>query len=898
MRFGFKSDLMKNREEAYKRQHPEAQLPDSFFRDLMDDQLSRGFLNEMPDAGKWAVCNPGLTGDFKWLRFNRLPIQPGKEEENTLLENWQSVLSACHTMQLRIAFVLVRRKGSTEIYLGAGSRDGKSTVATEQLRQCMAIHMPGAELQEPSREGFVEDLLENYNRSGIVTGIPSLRGENSGVTLQTLDKLARGIHINGQEKTYAMVVIADPSSDGEIVELQQTFLNLKSEIHQYVGYSTQEGINEFKNEHSGVNLGVNYGSEKGSGELEKAAADVAVGAAVSIIEGLAMGAMVTGNPLGAAGLYLLSKGVAMAASASVNYGKGRGYSSSSSVTREYRDFIAKYCEDLIDRNVTRLEQGRNLGFWQTGIYVLTEDDVTTDSLLGILRSVYSGKDSFVEPIRVFNTGSNANIAEHIKSLNLLPLPGNEQEKKQIGEVLGIANGWHVLGRMYENFATALTTEELSIASSLPRREVPGLRMVKNAISFANNTVAPSANAINMGQLVDMGVPQQLRYRMDVNSLVRHTLVCGTTGTGKSTTCKKIIQGARSKNIPVMIIEPAKDDYVRWAIEQNKHLPEDQQYLIFMPGASQIEDVLPRPLHLSPFQPAAWKDSPVNLVQHAEALVTMLNACLPSEDVIPIIIEEAVHDCLEAEAAINGIDITEVENPQMTIYPCLYDLENAGNRIIDRKTYEKKVKENFREVLHTRFAYLERGSRGRILNVNRSTDFEQLFNRPVVINLSRLSGSKDKSLISSLLLLALQEYRISRYQYDDEYRKQAQQNKLLHLIVLEEAHNVLTRPGPNSVGTPQQAAAEMFGNMLSEIRSYGQGMMIIDQFPTRLIEDAIKNTNYKIAHRLISPEDIQVMSTAMMLRDDQANVIPSLEIGNAIVCGDMDESAAWVKVERN
>ena len=874
MKFGFSSKLMKKREEAYKKQHPEAELPDSFFRDLMDDQLGRGYLNSMPPAKEWKVSDPGLTGDFKWLRFNRLPIQPGKEEENTLLESWQSVLSACHTMNLRVAFVLVRRKGSTEIYLGANSRDGKSSTAAEQLRQCMAIHMPGAELQEPNREGFMEDLLENYTRSGVVTGIPSLRSENSGVTLQTLDKLARGIHIDGQEKTYAMVLIADPASDGEIVELQQTFLNLKSEIHQYVGHSTQEGISEFENVHTGANVGV------------------------SVMEALAMGCLVTGNPVGAVGFYLLSKSLQGAASAGVNIGKGKGYSSSSSVTREYRDFIAKYCEDLIDRNVTRLEQGRNLGFWQTGIYVLTEDNATTDSLLGILRSVYSGKDSFVEPIRVFNTGGNANIAEHIKSLNLLPLPGDEQEKKQIGQALGIQDGWHVLGRMYENFSTALTTEELSIASSLPRREVPGLRMVKNAISFANNTAAPSADAINMGQLVDMGVPQQLRYRMDVNSLVRHTLVSGTTGTGKSTTCKKIIQGARSKGVPVMIIEPAKDDYVRWAIEQNKHLPEDEQYLIIMPGVSQIENVKPMQLHICPFQPAAWKDSPVNLVQHAEALATMLNACLPSEDVIPIIIEEAVHECLESEAALNRIDITEVDNPQMSIYPCLYDLENAGNRVIDRKTYEKKVKENFREILRTRFAYLQRGTRGKILNAVRSTDFEQLFNRPVVINLSRLSGSKDKSLISSLLLLALQEYRISRYQYDDEYRKQAQQNKLLHLVVLEEAHNVLTRPGPNSVGTPQQAAAELFGNMLSEIRSYGQGMMIIDQFPTRLIEDAIKNTNYKIAHRLISPEDIRVMSTAMMLREDQANVIPALEIGNAIVCGDMDESAAWVKVERN
>lgn len=890
MLFGFNSELMKNREEAYKRQHPEAELPDSFFRDLMDDQLSRGYLNSMPGAKNWAVGEPGLAGDFNWLRFNRLPIQPGKEEENTLLESWQSVLSACHTMQLRVAFVLVRRKGSTEIYLGAGSRDGNSDTAAEQLRQCMAIHMPGAELQEPKREDYIKDLLENYTRSGVVTGIPSLRSEHSGVTLQTLDKLARGIHMDGQEKSYAMVVIADPASDGEIVELQQTFLNLKSEIHQYVGYSTTESATEQHNEHSGVNMGLNYANEKSSGNAKS------VG--VSMIEGLAMGALITGNPLGAAGMYLLSKGVAMAASASVNYGKGRGYSSTSSVTREYRDFIAKYCEDLIDRNITRLEQGRNLGFWQTGIYVLTDDDATTDSVLGILRSVYSGKDSFVEPIRVFNTGSNGKIAEHIQSLNLLPLPGNPQEKNEVGQALGIENGWHVLGRMYESFSTALTTEELSIASSLPRREVPGLRMVKNAISFANNTAAASADAINMGQLVDMGVPQQLRYRMNINSLVRHTLVSGTTGTGKSTTCKKIIRGVRSKNVPVMIIEPAKDDYVRWAIEQNKHLPEDQQYLIFMPGVSAIEGVTPLPLQLSPFQPAAWKDSPVNLVQHAEALATMLNACLPSEDVIPIIIEEAVHECLEVEAELNRIDISEVDNPQMTLYPCLYDLENAGNRIMDRKTYEKKVKENFREILRTRFAYLQRGTRGKILNANRSTDFEQLFNRSVVINLSRLSGSKDKSLISSLLLLALQEYRVSRYQYDEEYREQAQRNKLLHLVVLEEAHNVLSRPGPNSIGTPQQAAAELFGNMLSEIRSYGQGMMIIDQFPTRLIEDAIKNTNYKIAHRLISPEDIRVMSTAMMLRDDQADVIPALEIGNVIVCGDMDESAAWVKVERD
>jgi len=884
MNLSFKSEIMKKRAEAYKRQHPEAELPDSFFRDLMDEQLGRGYLNSMPPAGKWEFTQPGLTAGFKWLHFNRLPIQPGREEENTLLESWQSVLSACHTMNLRTAFVLVRRKGHTELYLGAENGDGNGELASEQLRQCLAIHMPGAELEEPRREDFMQDLLENYGNSGVVTGIPSLRNERSGVTLQTMDKLARGIHINGQDKSYALVVVADPASDGEIVELQQIFLNLKSEIHQFVGYSTQEGISEFANTHAGVNAGVGFGGGSSSGQIPQ------------LLEGLALGSLVSANPIGAAGFYLLSKGIS--GNLGGSYSRGKGYSSSSSVTREYKDFIAKYCEDLIDKHVSRLEHGRNLGFWQTGVYVLADDSATIDSVLGILRSVYSGGESYVEPIRVFNTSGNPQIAEHIQSLNPLPLPGSAKEKAEIGRELGLSSGWHVLGRMYENLTTALTTEELSIASSLPRREVAGLRMVKNAISFASNTLERGEDGISMGHMVDMGVSQQMRYRMDVNSMVGHVLMCGTTGTGKSTTTRKIIRGVRSRNIPVLIIEPAKDDYVRWAIEENKHLPEEERYHIFMPGVSQINGFEPEELNISLFQPAAWKDSPVNLVQHAEALATMLNACLPSEDVIPILIEEAVHECLEKEAEFAGIDISVVDNPQMTIYPCLFDLEKAAERVIERKTYEKKVKENFREVLHTRFAYLERGSRGKILNAFRSTDFETLFNRPVVVNLSRLSGSKDKSLITSLLLLALQEYRICRYQYDDEYRSQAQENRLMHLLVMEEAHNVLTKPAPNAVGTPQQAAAELFGNMLSEIRQYGQGMMIIDQYPSRLIDDAIKNTNYKISHKLTASEDIHIMATAMMLRQDQENVIPSLENGNIIICGDRDESAAWVRVEKN
>ena len=176
------------------------------------------------------------------------------------------------------------------------------------------------------------------------------------------------------------------------------------------------------------------------------------------------------------------------------------------------------------------------------------------------------------------------------------------------------------------------------------------------------------------------------------------------------------------------------------------------------------------------------------------------------------------------------------------------------------------------------------------------DFSELFSGNVIINVSRLSGTKDKALIMSMLMQALYEYRVSCYTNDPEYRRKAQQNKLMHLALIEEAHNVLLKPeGTAAGGNPQRAAADLFSNMLSEVRGYGQGFIVVDQVPTRLIDDVIKNTNYKIVHRLTAPDDQEVMASCMAFRDDQRYIIPALEKGNAIICGDEDDAAAWVRI---
>jgi hypothetical protein len=356
----------------------------------------------------------------------------------------------------------------------------------------------------------------------------------------------------------------------------------------------------------------------------------------------------------------------------------------------------------------------------------------------------------------------------------------------------------------------------------------------------------------------------------------------------------------------MIIEPAKDDYVRWAMVYNKKVEEEstlsieekerKKFQIYMPGVEYLDDMKMSRLKLNPLQPAAIKDAPLDMMTRCEQVTALLNASLPTADVLPVLIDEALYKYVYeqvGEPFLNG-DMQPIKD-----YPKLDGVIDTARRVLAARGYDKKVQDDIRAALETRFSYLTRGKRGLILNVNNSTDFDVLFGRPVVINLSKIADAKDKALIMSILTLSLYEYRISAYTYDSEYRNKARQNKLLHLTVVEEAHNLLMKPSAGTGGgNPQQVVADLFCNMLSEIRSYGQGMMIVDQIPTRLIQDVIKNTYYKIVHRLTAPDDCAVMAAGLALREDQQKVIPALGVGDAIICGDMDDAAAWVRLNNS
>ena len=870
------------------------QMPLELTSPMMEYMMERSYLEEMTNRSDFIAARiPGQKNKpISWMKVHRIPVHPSQADNYDLLTKWQAVLASLHAWQCKTIFMLQRRHGETSLYIGLQGNSLEGGVGL--LRSALINCMPGIEVEpidnlkattfDERAKGTLEltGILDSYSVGGAVTGIPSFRKETQSKFAQTLDQLAFGIRTErNEEADFSLIVVAEPMPDAEISEIINRYQKIGGEIHSEVSVqvSDSETISE--------------------GETTSTTGHLSLG----IGEILDTAGYLLGGPI----IRVASKGASYAAATLIGsslgldrgYSSNRGVSVSRNVSKTYLNKFAEFTEKVTDMHCDRLRKGRNLGFWNVGTYVMgyRDEDVTT--VLGILRSVYSGDETFIEPIRLHLLHQHEAI-KAIKNFELIPVVHPDAAQKEQNP---LKKEWHVLGGAYQYLSTPLNTEELSLETSLPRRDVPGLRFVRSSVRFANNPgVDGGQGMLPMGKIVDSGVIQGNDYSVDVNSLVKHSLIVGSTGCGKTTTCKTIINEVLSRGIPVLIIEPAKDEYVRWAIKWNKE-HSDNPINIYMPGVKSL-DVFgvkegPRAINdlkINPFQPAAVQDAPIDMLTRCEQLTALVNASLPTSDILPVIIDEAFFTFLHE---IYSSDFTSGEMQQQEDYPKLDKVLPVARRILDGRGYSQEVSNGLAAALDTRFKYLVRGKRGEVLNVYRSTSFVKLFDQPTVINLSKVANQKDKALIMSLLMLSLYEYRVSAYNYDDAYRDKAQKNDLLHLTVVEEAHNVLARPVAdlNGVGNPQQVVADLFGNMLSEIRSFGEGLMLVDQVPTRLIDDAIRNTNYKIAHRLSAKEDVEVMAAALGLRPDQQSLIPLLQQGQAVITCDKDDAASWVQINK-
>lgn len=201
---------------------------------------------------------------------------------------------------------------------------------------------------------------------------------------------------------------------------------------------------------------------------------------------------------------------------------------------------------------------------------------------------------------------------------------------------------HPMGKNYKELKTVLTTKELSYLINFPLRTVPGISVVDSSPEFSLNQTETNRECIAFGKLLYGGSMTEIEYKLPLAVLARHTLLAGINGTGKTNTVQAILNGLKDK-IPFLIIEPAKTEYVDWAIEYNK-VHKDTPIDIYMPGCKKYRGVfVPKPLRVNPFEPV-WLDATQdpNVLSHIDRLKSTFAAAFPMYDILPVLMEDLIY----------------------------------------------------------------------------------------------------------------------------------------------------------------------------------------------------------------------------------------------------------------
>lgn len=857
--------------------------------------LEHSYLESCNNTSCWnlSVKESSFLKKMTWFQLDKLPVQIERDNIG-LLGRWQSVLTASHKKGMQLAVALIRKQAVTSIYIGA-YRDGEKSIPADQLRQSISNFMEGAELQRMGHKKtwpYPTDIL-NFNFGGIATGIPSLKSEDSARYLQTLDSLASGITLNNIPKNYAIIVRADAVSNQEVESLIARLLDMKSALVPLSAWSsslTSKSTSETTHKES---------------KMQKAAKGVTIGAMLTKL--ITFAATLTPAAPVAVPLTKAASSIEKAAMTLTFLSKGDGGSTtinhgSSSTSTNYTDERNKYVISLIDEHIKRLDEGRSLGFWNTGVYVLADDTDTVDTTLGMLKAVYSGKKTYLDPIRTYSERiKDGLICQYARNMELLPLPSNAESP---------------FGSLYKFISTPITTAELSIECNLPRKDFTGLKNNTDAVRFSYNPplLVPHTRKLRLGQVYNEGLPISQDYEMNADAFVRHGVLVGESGSGKTTTIRTLIDEMQKLGIPFLVLDPVKDGFIDWAIQYNDQHKNDPDFAkkrirIYKPGSrtyryldiakKRFRDVELDRLSINIYQPAAYGKSNVNLAGHINTISNLLANSTGMVNSLPQLLKEAMRTDLREYYG----DSVEQHDVSSKVFwkkvPSILRLEYVLREVMLGKKYEQRIKGNLTQCINNILTELQTGWKHDLISAWETTGMEDIFEHPAVISLSDLGSDEEKSFAITILMQWLRDYRISKYKNCMDYQIALRtREQLMHLVIMDEAHAVLGKPkvstSPEEIN-PGQETAKTMQKILSELREYGQGVLVADQFASRLIEDVRKNSHVVMIHQMKAQDECELMGKSISLNEEQQNYIHSLRQGHMIIRYGSHEPC-WVKVD--
>lgn len=492
------------------------------------------------------------------------------------------------------------------------------------------------------------------------------------------------------------------------------------------------------------------------------------------------------------------------------------------------DRMSGYYLELLEKSFQRLRMGKQQGMWQTGVYFFSDRKETLRRGAAALTSVFSGKNPVPEPIRCRFCSADGSVSPFINSYHL---------------------------------------KELQSFISLPTREFLGFRLHEHVL-FDMDIEPCDSKPLYIGSIVDDERKFMRSCVVNVNELDKHAFVGGVTGSGKTNTIFNLLnQIYNVHGIPFLVIEPAKSEY--------RSLLQDIPSLLVFTLGSEIPE-RSAPFRINPF---AFPKG-IALQTHIDYLKAVFDAAFVMYSPMPYVLEECLHKIYEEK----GWNLVTSSNPRgtgMDAFPTMSDLYKKIDQVVNDIGYQDRTTMDIKAALKTRIKNLCLGGKGLMLNTSIQIPFEQIMKKPVVLELKYLGNDEEKAFMMGLILARMWEH------YESVHgESKVAPDGLKHITVIEEAHRLLKHV-PTEKSFEEQSnikgkGVETFCNLLSEIRAYGEGMLVSEQIPSKLAPDVIKNSNLKVLHRMVSGQDRDLMGDTMNLSDLQKNHLISIRKGTAAV----------------
>ncbi len=429
---------------------------------------------------------------------------------------------------------------------------------------------------------------------------------------------------------------------------------------------------------------------------------------------------------------------------------------------------------------------------------------------------------------------------------------------------------------------AATAGALAALAGLPRREVPGVRVLDAGFFDVTSEadLADGCDQVELGTIVDGQDRAVGAFRVPLATLNRHAFITGATGSGKSQTVRHLLEQLTEAGIPWLAIEPAKSEYAAMAGRVEHLAP----LTVINPSAPDNVPFSVNPLAPEPGYPVQ---------AHIDMVRALFMAAFDAEEPFPQIMSLALQRVYEA----NGWDVvTGGGIPGAAVQPAVPTLEQLQQQaleVIEEIGYGKEVQADVEGFISLRLRSLRVGSAGRFFEGGHPADIGGLLQRNVVLAIEDVANDEDKAFLMGTLIIRIVEHlrmRAREEQHQEPHEKAP--GGLQHVIIIEEAHRLLRDRGEGRASTH---AVELMAGMLAEIRAYGEGIIVAEQIPTKLVSDVVKNTALKVVHRLPAEDDRQLVGAAMNLSEDQSRQVVSLPPGYAAVFADGMDRPLRVRV---